>query len=194
VVVLGNWLTRWAVALLWLAWLVYWGIAARGTKETARHESIGSRMSYVLPTLVAGWLLASAAPHWPALSERFVPRTPVIFWIGVAVLAAGLAFAVWARRHLGSNWSGTVTLKRDHSLVRTGPYGWVRHPIYTGLLLAFIGTAITMGTWRALLATAILAASLIRKLHIEEQWMRELFKDEYVRYAAQVPALIPLVY
>lgn len=73
----------------------------------------------------------------------------VLYWLGLLMVICGLAFAVWARIHLGRNWSGTVTVKEDHELIRSGPYGIVRHPIYTGLLLAIAGTAIVFGEWRA---------------------------------------------
>jgi len=70
------------------------------------------------------------------------PQTPISFWSGAALVAIGLIFAGWARAHLAGNWSGTVTLKQDHSLTRSGPYRLARHPIYTGLLLAILGSAL----------------------------------------------------
>jgi protein-S-isoprenylcysteine O-methyltransferase Ste14 len=102
-----------------------------------------------------------------------------------------LAFAVWARRHIGSNWSGTVTVKTDHVLVRTGPYGWARHPIYTGLLTAILGTAIARGDLRGLLGVVLCTIAFVIKLRIEERWMREVFGEEYRRYSKEVPALVP---
>ena len=109
------------------------------------------------------------------------------------MLAAGIAFAVWARHYLGRNWSGTVTVKQDHELIRSGPYRLVRHPIYTGLLLAILGTAVAFGEWRGLLAFALLTGSLLLKLRVEERFMGESFPNEYARYRAEVPALIPFV-
>ena len=94
---------------------------------------------------------------------------------------------------LGRNWSGIVTVKQDHELVRSGPYRWVRHPIYTGLLIAFVGTAISRGEWRGVLAVLIVFAALWRKLQLEERWMIETFGDAYLRYRAEVRALIPFV-
>jgi protein-S-isoprenylcysteine O-methyltransferase Ste14 len=110
-----------------------------------------------------------------------------------ALLAAGLGFAVWARVHLGRNWSGTVSVKEDHELIRSGPYAYVRHPIYTGILAAVLGTAIASGTVRALIGLVIIAAALVRKSHIEERFMRETFPGQYERYSAEVPALIPFL-
>jgi protein-S-isoprenylcysteine O-methyltransferase Ste14 len=105
----------------------------------------------------------------------------------------GLLFTVWARIVLGRNWSGIVTVKQDHELVTAGPYRWVRHPIYTGLLIAFAGSAIARGEWRGVLAVVIVLAGLWRKLKLEERWMIETFGDAYLRYRAKVRALIPFV-
>src|SRR6185312_1899697 len=77
-----------------------------------------------------------------------VARGIAVYWIGIALLIAGLGFSIWARRRLGRNWSGTVTVKHDHELVRTGPYRWVRHPIYTGILLGFVGSTVALDEWR----------------------------------------------
>jgi protein-S-isoprenylcysteine O-methyltransferase Ste14 len=124
---------------------------------------------------------------------RLVPSSPAIGWSGAALVAAGLAFAVWARIHLGANWSGIVTVKRGHELVTSGPYALVRHPIYTGLVLAFAGSAIALGEARGVLAVALVVASLWRKLRLEERWMAEQFGAEYERYRDRVRALVPFV-
>jgi len=100
---------------------------------------------------------------------------------------------VWARVHLGGNWSGIVTLKEDHELVRRGPYRWVRHPIYSGLLLAIAGSAVVRGEWRGFLALAIAFAALWRKLKLEERWLGETFGEQYAAYRRRVSALIPFV-
>jgi protein-S-isoprenylcysteine O-methyltransferase Ste14 len=94
---------------------------------------------------------------------------------------------------LGKNWSGTVTIKEGHELIMSGPYAVVRHPIYTGLLLAFLGSALARGDWRAVLAFALAAAALWRKLRFEERWMRAQFGDAYAAYARRVSALVPFV-
>jgi protein-S-isoprenylcysteine O-methyltransferase Ste14 len=94
---------------------------------------------------------------------------------------------------IADNWSGDVQLKRDHELIVKGPYALVRHPIYTGLLLAFVGSALAVGEWRGGLAVAIVAVSFWRKLRREEAFMRQQFGETYARYAASVPALIPFL-
>ncbi|HZW73344.1 MAG TPA: isoprenylcysteine carboxylmethyltransferase family protein, partial [Caldimonas sp.] len=154
----------WTIAALWLCWGAYWAAASIAVNAAVRRESIASRMLHIAPLFLAGALLWSPRQPFDALRARFVPLSAPIEWASVAIVGAGFAFTVWARVHLGANWSGIVTVKRDHTLVTTGPYAIVRHPIYTGLLLAFAGTALALGEVRGVLAVALAAASLWRKL------------------------------
>jgi protein-S-isoprenylcysteine O-methyltransferase Ste14 len=179
------------ITALWLAWALFWLLAALSNKTTQRRESPRSRLEHVIPLVAGAILIAWRTVPWPWLAQRLWPVSLSTYWIGVALLALGLAFSVWARVHLGRNWSGLVTVKQGHELIRTGPYAWVRHPIYTGLLGALLGTVIVSGTVRALIGLAIITAALLRKLRIEEGFMRETFPGEYERYRAEVPALIP---
>jgi protein-S-isoprenylcysteine O-methyltransferase Ste14 len=178
---------------MWLAWAAYWWVLSGRAKATARRESLVSRLSYMAPLLLAGILLCS--PKIPVLSGRFLPLAAWAEWgaAGVALNLAGLLLTVWARAYLGRNWSGTITIKEDHELITGGPYSLVRHPIYTGLLLAFIGVALARGEWRGILGVLIAAAAFWRKLRIEERWMRERFGDKYQTYSQRVSALIPFV-
>jgi protein-S-isoprenylcysteine O-methyltransferase Ste14 len=179
------------IPALWLAWCVYWFAVARDVKATTREESAGSRATHILPLVVAAWLLWAQRVPGEMLNSPVLPRSPVLYFTGAAVLACGLGFAVWARRHLGRNWSGTVTLKDNHELIRSGPYRYVRHPIYTGLLLGFAGSALARDQWRGVLALPIAWLAFWLKLRVEERWMLETFGDAYARYRAEVPALIP---
>jgi protein-S-isoprenylcysteine O-methyltransferase Ste14 len=143
---------------------------------------------------VAAYLLAAPAPlPLPVLYERFAPLAVWPAALGVALTLAGLAFSIWARFTIAANWSSDVQLKRDHELIVAGPYRWVRHPIYTGVLLMFAGTALAVGEWRAVLAVALAAGAFWRKLRLEEAVMRRQFGEAYARYAARVPAIIPFV-
>ena len=179
-------------AVLWLSWLGYWMVAARNVKAPRRSETYASRLGQVVLIVLAAALLVRHQPlGW--LNGRFLPESPADYWAGLLMVAAGLGFAVWARVHLGSNWSARVTVKENHELIRSGPYGIVRHPIYSGLLFAILGTAISFGEWRGLLAFGLLSVSLLLKLRIEERFMTETFPDQYPRYRAEVPALIPFV-
>ena len=179
------------VGWLWWGWGLYWMLSALRNKATQRRESLPSRLAHLLPLALGGALIAWPQPPGSALGWRLWPPSLAAYWMGVALVITGLAFAVWARAHLGRNWSGTVTIKEDHELIRSGPYAYVRHPIYTGLLAALLGTTLASGTVHAAIGLAIIAAALVRKSRVEESFMREIFPDTYPRYSAEVPALIP---
>jgi protein-S-isoprenylcysteine O-methyltransferase Ste14 len=176
---------------LWSGWALYWLLAAVRNKATQQREPLTSRLAYVVPLALGGALSAWASPRWSALGWRLWPPFPAAYWIGVVLVMGGLAFAIWARVHLGGNWSGTVTVKQGHELIRSGPYGYVRHPIYTGLITALVGTTIASNSVHAVLGLAIIAAAFVYKSRIEEEFMRATFPAQYPRYSAEVPALIP---
>ena len=184
---------RYAFPVMWASWVVYWWVASRDVKSTIQRESLRSRLSHIVPLSFAVLLYSSQRVRIPLLAERFLPLTQWWFWIGVFLTAGGLLFAVWARLHLGRNWSGSVTIKEGHELVMSGPYSLVRHPIYTGLLVALLGSTLALGDWRGVLAFALAAGALWRKLRVEERWMRQQFGDAYQFYSRRVAALIPFV-
>jgi protein-S-isoprenylcysteine O-methyltransferase Ste14 len=179
---------------LWITWLVYWRVSAAGVKAVRRRESAASRAAHLVPLAIAAVLLwMPTIADGGFLFQRFMPQTLVSYWTGALLLVLGLAFSVWARVYLGRNWSATVTVKEDHELIRGGPYAQVRHPIYSGLLLAFVGTAIVRAEWRGVLAVLIVLVALWRKLRLEERFMSETFGDEYWRYRERTAALIPYI-
>ncbi len=179
--------------VIWLCWLVYWAVASIGAKPDARRERPASQLSHSLPLVLGAIILAAPRLLGPEMQQRFVPATPAWFWLGLGLIACGLILTLFARAWLGGNWSAVVTLKQDHELVRSGPYAFVRHPIYTGLILALIGTAVSIGEWRALAGVALIAAGLVRKLTIEERFMAQRFGEAYARYRQHVRALVPFV-
>ena len=128
------------------------------------------------------------------LDWRFVSRAYSATWTGIGLTLAGLLFACWARIFIGRNWSSAVTVKQNHELIRTGPYGIVRHPIYTGLLLAMLGTAIVISEVRGLIALALATISFWLKLQVEEQFMTGQFGAEYTAYKRDVKALVPFIW
>ncbi len=185
---------RWLFPVMWAAWAIYWWATSFDVKATTRREPLWSRALHLGPMFLAAAILWAPRLDVAALDARFMAWAPWEFWGGAALTGAGLAFSVWARRHLGRNWSAIVTLKQDHELVTSGPYALVRHPIYTGLLAGFLGSAFALGQWRGLLAVAIFYFSALRKYRLEERWMRERFGVAYDAYRARVKALVPFLF
>ena len=182
------------IPLLWLVWLLYWWLGAGRLKAVARRESRLQRASHGVPLALAALLLVLPGHALGALATPFIARSWTGYGIGVALVALGLGYAVRARRHLGANWSATVTLKQGHSLIRSGPYRHVRHPIYTGRLLAFAGSALALAQWRGLLALLLVTGSLWLKLRREERWLLEHFGADYAEYRKTSWALLPGLY
>ncbi len=178
----------------WIAVAIVWFFGALVAKRTARRQSPAARLFQVGIGGLAFFLLYRNWVRFGWLAQRFVPRTPAVAWLGFSLTVIGCAFTILARLHLGGNWSGTVTIKRGHTLVRTGPYAVVRNPIYTGILVAALGTAIALGHLRDLAATGALLALYLYKIRVEERFMTEQFGEQYLQYKSETKALIPFVW
>jgi protein-S-isoprenylcysteine O-methyltransferase Ste14 len=180
-----------AVNGLWLTWFISWWLAARWSARTVVRQSSASRLAHG----VFWWAGATLLFAHPALLQSLVhpvfPPSPRAAWAGAALCAAGLAYAWWARIYLGRFWSSVAALKADHALVRNGPYGLTRHPIYTGLLLAVTGTALARDSIAGVLGLAFLLVGIVIKLRQEERLLLDHFGPAYEVYRAEVPALIP---
>ncbi|HZT88140.1 MAG TPA: isoprenylcysteine carboxylmethyltransferase family protein [Stellaceae bacterium] len=182
-----------AIPALWTAWIVIWLVTARSVKRERWREPLRLRLLHTVPFLLCALLLAGPGACFGPLSLRFAPVGATLPEIGTAMVAAGLAFACWARFHLGRNWSGIVVVKEGHTLVRSGPYRCVRHPIYSGMLLAIAGTALAVGEWRGLLAFAFALVAVLIRVNAEEALMRREF-PEYEAYRRGTAALVPLLF
>lgn len=178
-------------ANLWAGFFFVWMLWAIRTKRTERRESVGSRLSYSLLVFAGCYLLFAHRVGLPWLYWPILPAAGWLTALAVSITAAGLLFAIWARLHLGANWSGTVTMKVGHELIRSGPYRWVRHPIYSGLFLAFLGTALERRQIRGIFALALIYAGFFRKILKEEEFMNTLFGADYDEYKRTTGALIP---
>jgi protein-S-isoprenylcysteine O-methyltransferase Ste14 len=190
-----NWL--WVDVGLFAVLVVVWLAAAPFSRRTVRRESRASRLKYMLPAIVAGVLLSGRRLGVGGLEWLDARVVPVAAWVGplsAAVTAAGVAFAIWARATLGRNWSGTVTLKQDHELIERGPYAIVRHPIYTGFVVAIAGIALELGTVRVLIAVVAIAAAFALKLRVEERFLGEQFGAAHDAYRRRVRALVPYLW
>jgi protein-S-isoprenylcysteine O-methyltransferase Ste14 len=170
---------RYIVNGLWVAWLVYWMIAAKGAKRTRYRDSPAFQIPQILLMLLGFYLLSTKRLFFGPLGERFVPIEPAILAAGTALTFAGLALAVWARVHLGRNWSGGVRIGLDHELIRSGPYARIRHPIYTGMLAAAFGTSIVVGRWHALLGAGLATLGFWLKARREEMLLSREFREKF---------------
>lgn len=176
---------------LWLLFGVYWLVSALKRKKTKQRETVLQRVGYTLPLALVFYLLYQRQPHYGWLDNRFFPPGPFGEWFGVLLTAAGIGVAFWARWHLGTNWSGVVTLKEGHELIRTGPYRFIRHPIYTGILLALFGTAITFGAVRGLFAVAIVWLSFYIKASREESFLSQEFGPGFAEHKQHTGMFLP---
>jgi len=177
----------------WIILIAAWLLASFSTKPTARKIRAASRVRY-LAILLLGVLLV-----WQ--STRFSKPWNLILWeqneffgfAGASCAVLGMTFALWARRILGRNWSGAVTLKTDHQLIESGPYALVRHPIYTGMLLMMLGTILFIGTVGCVFGLLLIVGGIWFKLREEETMLLSAFGDQYVDYSARVPRLVPFL-
>ncbi len=182
------------LGLPWAILFVYWIAVARHVNLTTRAETGPSRVIQAAIESAAFLLLMVPKLSFGFLGQRFIAVTPLSFILGLVLTCTGTGFAIWARHELGQNWSGTVTIKAGHHLIETGPYALSRHPIYTGVLCALLGTAIALGEWRGLLAVAVMLLALARKVPLEERWLTEQFPGDYPLYHRRVKALVPFLF
>jgi len=181
----------WVSGGLWIAFIAYWSVAAKNSGAAKRSESKRSRSVHEL--LLNGGLLLLFVPVW-GLAGYFLPHARSVALAGLGVQAAFFLLALWSRRHLGRNWSTKVRIAEDHKLIRSGPYRFVRHPIYTALLGMALGTTIVSGQYHSLLGLLIIAIAYWRKIRIEEAALREAFAAEYDEYRRKSWALVPLIF
>ena len=181
------------IGYCWGIFSVIWLLAAFWTKRSVYQESTAQRLRYAVPILLGGFLLFKGNRFPDPLNHRVIPHLEALAWIGLVLCVAGLAFCIWARFTLGRNWSGVVTLKGGHELIMRGPYAWVRHPIYTGLLTMFVATMIVLGHIAGIIAVPFVFVSFWIKLSYEEKLMLQKFPEEYAAYQQRVKRIIPFV-
>jgi len=181
------------VGVIWLVWWLTWWMAARWSSENVSGAGKGRQIPYRILT-IAGVILFFGLYQHDFRSEVVLWDTSrTVAWVLVGVTCAGLGFTWWARIHLGRFWSANVNRKADHRVVDSGPYAIVRHPIYTGIILATMATAVMRGTVLGWLGMALLTAGWYVKARLEERFLREQLGEAYARYAKRVPMLIPFL-
>lgn len=188
----------------WAIFLLVWAVAALGVKRDVRGRGFASvwLSAWPMRLLVALFLIAAALRMGPGARPRpgffggraalFVPSA-ALGWTAAALVVIGIAFAIWARVALGRNWSPRPSMKQEHELVTNGPYVYVRHPIYTGMLLAAFGSALT-GSGFAIGVFVLASVLFLSRIPREEKIMLELFPNAYPQYQAKTKRLIPFVW
>lgn len=185
IVALVAWrgLPRWPViasVVLWIAFISYWSAAAKNAAPTQSAESAASRRTHVR-LLNTAFVFLFCLPI-SVIGRRFVPDSPWLVALGLGIqIGAGL-LGVSARRHLGRNWSGAITVAQNQQLVTSGPYRVLRHPIYVAMIGMFVGSALAIGEWHALIGVVLIIVAYARKIPLEEQSLRGVFGLAYDEY------------
>ena len=185
-------MTLWQMEVIpWYVFGAYWAVSWLRVKRTKTTETSIDRLLTIALVVVAFSLLFENWARIGPLRRRFVPEATWISWIGICLTWLGVAVAVWARYCIGVYWSARVTLKEGHELIRSGPYAFVRHPIYTGMLLGTTGAALVAGEWRGIVAALLLLAAHSLKATREEALLTKEFGDEYTSYRKHTGFLFP---
>jgi len=175
----------------WTIWAVWWLAMAFFSKATKRRESAAQRIEHLVPAMLGFALVFREGFGGAWLARPIVAANAVLLGLCVMATVLGLLFAVWARLILGSNWSGTVTIKTNHQLIRRGPYRWIRHPIYTGMLAALLATAAIQGLLSGMIGFAFVLLGLYRKARREESFLSQEFGDGFLEHRQHTGMFLP---
>jgi protein-S-isoprenylcysteine O-methyltransferase Ste14 len=175
----------------WIVFVAYWAIGALKTRRTERKETFVSRYGILFLEIVGFALLFLDEAEIGFLGHQVIPRTYAVAITGVAFTWAGIALALWARWHLGQYWSARVTIKEDHKLIRTGPYSRLRHPIYSGLDLAALGSAMTIDQWRCVAGICLIVLGYWIKAKKEEAMLTAQFGADFDEHRKHTGFLLP---
>jgi protein-S-isoprenylcysteine O-methyltransferase Ste14 len=179
------------LAWMWAALGLYWFLSAWTTRKIEVNEVPSTRWLRLLIMCFVFTLLLTSRFRVGFLALRFVPGVSWIRDIGFGLTVAGLALCVWARLKLGEYWSDKVALKVEHQLIRSGPYARLRHPIYSGVLLAMAGTALAIGEWRGVVALAVMTVNYLIKARREDRILASHFGEQHSAYRNQAGFLVP---
>jgi len=176
---------------LWTLLLGVWVLLWFGMKKTKKLESPMERLQHAIPVTLGFWLMFGSLADWGWLNTRVLPKIPALWITGLLVTVLGIGTAIYARLSLGANWSSMVTLKMGHELIRTGLYSRIRHPIYTGILLGMVGTAMIRSQLRSWLGAALVLASFYIKARREEHFLRQEFGEEFAAHQERTGMFLP---
>ena len=193
----SGWIVTWPtrlLALIWLAWVVSWVVASFWSGRTKSHVRTWDSWVYRLPILIGAIMLSPWTAGALGASQLYDPGNIGTYLLALVVLF-GISFTWWARIHLGRFWSNAITHKEDHRVVDTGPYGVVRHPIYTGLIIAILATGVAVATWTSLLGALLISFGEWQKARMEEGFLTaELGAEAYGPYCKRVPMIVPFLH
>lgn len=175
------------ISIIWVLWLLSWLAASVWTRRNTARAGAQEWPSLIVTAIGFYFVLA---PRTPLFGPEWDFGAPLM-WAMAALVLTGGAFAWWARIHLGAYWSGTVTRKEGHRIIDTGPYALVRHPIYTGLILAGIATAFARGHFASVFGAGLMALGFWMKARLEENFLSVDLGAEYAAYRKRVPMLVP---
>ena len=179
------------VGAAWLVFGLYWLMQGLRAKRPERREPPSERLPHVALMVAAAYFIAVRHPNLGRLNDRLLPDAPWLAPLGVALTFAGVAFAIWARHHIGQYWSARVSIVAEHKLIRTGPYARIRHPIYTGMLLALVGTALVENEYRVLFGLALAMIGFVRKARKEEGFLKAQFGEAFDEHQRQTGFFLP---
>ena len=179
------------VEVPWIVFVLYWIVSAIRTRDTVQTESSASRYAILLIEIAGFVLLFRHSAGVGFLGERFMHRTLASAIIGSILNWVGIGLAIWARYHLAEYWSARITIKQDHQLIRTGPYARLRHPIYSGIILAAIGSAVVIDQWRCVLGVCLVLTGYCIKARKEEAMLTQQFGDAFREHQKHAGFLIP---
>jgi protein-S-isoprenylcysteine O-methyltransferase Ste14 len=178
-----------AVTICWIVFIVFWLVSAFNAKKYVHRGSWGMGIRILIAIAIVVLLQFPSTRDF-LLQQQFT--SAAVQWLGVVLCACGVAFAIWARVYLGRNWGMPMSLKQNAELVTTGPYAYVRHPIYTGMILAMLGTTLVIVWW--IVALVCFFVYFIYAARTEEKIMTNEFPNQYPDYMKRSKMLIPFVF
>ena len=179
------------VEVPWVVFVLYWIVSAIRTRDTVQTESFASRYAILLIEVAGFVLLFRHSAGIGFLGNRFMHRTLASAIVGSILTWMGIGLAIWARYHLAEYWSARIAIKEDHQLIRTGPYARLRHPIYSGIVLAAIGSAVVIDQWRCVLGVCLVLIGYCIKARKEETMLTQQFGDAFREHQKHAGFLIP---
>ena len=194
---LSGWIVTWPtklLALIWLAWVVSWVVASLWSGRTKTHVRTLDSLAYRLPILAGAILFLPLTMRALEAAPLYHPGKLGTYALAVITLL-GISFTWWARIHLGRFWSNAITHKEDHRIIDTGPYGLVRHPIYTGLIIGLLATGLAVATWTSLIGALLISFGEWQKARMEERFLSaKLGAEAYRTYCRRVPMIVPFLH